>query len=84
MNLRKAGKSRHYFIDLGIVFHGSRAQRIELGFDSEISVGQTGKVAQDFQLSQFRESRDILAQERLWNRLAFFTLGRPIKTASSG
>src|SRR5215813_7526861 len=85
MNLCKAGKSRHQFVDLGIVFHSAGTERIELSFDREISLGKPGKMAQDFQLSQFGESRDILTQERLRNRrLAFFALYRPIKTASSG
>src|SRR5262245_40911910 len=85
MNLRKAGKSRHHFVDLGIVFHGAGTERIELGFDREVSLGKPCTIAPDFQLSQFGESRDILAQERLRNRrLAFFTLHRPTKTASSG
>src|SRR5262245_38176540 len=85
MNLRKAGKSRHHFVDLGIVFHGAGTERIELGFDREISLGKPGKMAQDFQLSPFGESRDLLPQARLRNRrLGFFTLHRPAKTASSG
>src|SRR5215472_9819238 len=85
MNLGKAGKSRHHFVDLGIVFHGARTERIELGFDREISLGKPGKMAQDFQLSQFGESRNILSQERLRNRgLAFCTLYRSLTTASSG
>src|SRR5262249_44655433 len=85
MNLGKTGKSRHHFVDLGIVFHGARTERIELGFDREISLGKPGKMAQDFQLSQFGESRNTPAQKRLRNRLlAFFTPPRPIRPASSG
>ena len=63
MNLGKTGKSRHHLIDLRIVFHGAGTQRIELALDSEISVRETSKMAQHLQLSQFGESRDILAQE---------------------
>ena len=63
MDLRKAGKTRDDFVDLGIVFHRARAERIKLAFDGEIALRQAGEMTQHFKLAQLGKAGDIAAQQ---------------------
>ena len=42
MKLGEAGQTRHDFVDLGIVLHRARAQRVELALDGEVALRQAG------------------------------------------
>src|SRR6266496_6280665 len=84
MNLRETRQASHRFVDLRIVFHGARTERIELALDGEVSLRQTGEMAQHFELAQLRESRDIVAQQRRRNTpFNRPVLRRPVQRASA-
>src|SRR5687767_2719509 len=83
MNLREPGKARHDFVDLGIVLHRTRTERIKLAFYSEVSLRQAGKMTQRFKLAQLREPRDLTAQKRVRNRTRNLFSLRPEKRASA-
>ena len=78
MDLREAGKTGDHFVDLGIVFHRARAERIKLAFDGEIALRQAGEMAQHFKLAQLGKAGDIAAQQSGGNGvLDSSRLGRP-------
>src|SRR6266511_341205 len=84
MNLRETRQASHRLVDLGIVFHGTRAERVELALDGEVSLRQTGEMAQHFELAQLRESWDIVAQQRRRNTpFNRAVLRRPVQRASA-
>ncbi len=62
MELREAGKTRHDFVDLGIVLHRARAQRVELALDGEVALRQPGEMTQHFKLTELWEAVDVPAQ----------------------
>src|SRR6266545_5681540 len=84
MNLRETRQASHRFVDLRIVFHGTRTERIKLALDGEVSLRQTGEMSQYFELAQLRESRDIVAQQRRRNNpFDRAALRRPVHRASA-
>ncbi len=62
VKLGEAGERRHLVVDLGVVLHGARPQRIEAGVDAVVEMGQAGVVAHHLRLGDFGQRRRDLAQ----------------------
>ena len=55
MGFGKSGQPRDLLVDLRIVFHGARAERIEAGVDAEVALRQRQKVAHHVELGELRQ-----------------------------
>jgi len=66
MQMRKTRVGRDPLADLGIVFHRTRAQRIEHRIYAEIPTRQFGKMPHRVQLAQFRQ-RQVVPQQLRFN-----------------
>src|SRR6516225_7373099 len=60
---RQALQSRHDLVDTWVVFHRARTQRIEAQVDGVVPGGETGEMADDFELGDLRETLHVIAVE---------------------
>ena len=62
-------------IELGVVFHGAGAQRVEVGIDRKIALRQPGVMPHHVQFRGLRQSGRLPAQVLRWQQVAQRTLG---------
>jgi len=53
VKLGKACETRCLFVDLGVVLHRTRTERVEARFDSVVDVAQVGKVTEQVKFAYF-------------------------------
>ncbi len=56
---REAGQRRHLLVDLGVVFHRARPERVEAGVEIEVLLGQVVVVPHDLRLGYLRQGRRL-------------------------
>ena len=76
---RKPVQACHPLIDLGVVFHRARAERIEPEIDVVVPGRQAGEVPNDIDLAEFRHTRYAAAEQLGLDKLVLCPLpGRPV------
>ena len=63
MQMSQTRQGRRSLVDLRIVFHRARAERIEVPVDAEQPPGQPGEVANQIQLADLRQIGGLAGQE---------------------
>ena len=67
MKSLESGHVSYFLIDLGVIFHGAAAQRIETGVNTEIHLGKIGVVADNIHLAYLRQRRSLSPKQACWN-----------------
>ncbi len=62
MQVGHAGHSRGAFVPLGVVLHGARAERIEVGVDRHVTSRQVDEMSDDVRFRNFRQGRRVFVE----------------------
>src|SRR5262245_9970059 len=69
MQAREAGQACHVLVDLRVVLHGARAQRVEVRVDAVVHPREARVVANHVELGHLRQGRRITTQVLLGQKL---------------
>ena len=61
MDPGEPGQEGHFVVDLGVVLHGARTQRVKVGIDAEVQLAQGGEILDHFGLGNLGQ-RQIIPQ----------------------